>query len=103
MSPLLARRRLWLVGDDEVLDALADLSRHLDYFQVARLDELPPDALDGNDHVVIGMVDESRGRELLGRVHAAGAPGHVALVPALPGMTVGARAIVAAAELVDKV
>lgn len=101
MSGLLSRRRLWLVGDDEALDALADLSRHLDYFQVARLDELPPPPLDADDHVVIGMVDAARARDLYGRVHAAGAPGHVALVPELPGMTVGARAIVAAAALVE--
>ena len=102
MTPaLLARRRLWLVGDDEVLDAIADLSRHLDYFQVARLDELPPTPLGPDDHVVIGMLDEGRAQDLYARAHAGGAPGHVALVPELPGMTVGARAIVAAAALVE--
>jgi hypothetical protein len=95
-----ARLRLWLVGDDEVLDAIADLSRHLDYFQVARIEELPDPPLDGDDHVVIAMVDEARSHELRGRVHITGSPGHVLIVPTLPGKTTGARAIVAAAELV---
>jgi hypothetical protein len=37
---------------------------------------------------------------MLARVRAAGEPGHAALVPSLPGMSSGARAIVAAAALV---
>ena len=92
--------RLLLVGDDDVLDALADLSRHLDYFEVSRLDEPPPEPLAARDHIIIAHVDEAQGRAVLARVRAAGDPGHAALVPALPGMTVGARAIVAAAGLV---
>ena len=92
--------RLWLVGDDEVLDAIADLSRHLDYFQVARVEELPDPPLGADDHVVIAMVDEARSRDLRGRVHIAGSPGHVMIVPSLPGKSTGARAIVAAAGLV---
>ena len=47
------------------------------------------------------LITEAHGRAVLGRVRAAGDPGHAALVPSLPGMTVGARAIVAAAGLVD--
>jgi hypothetical protein len=94
-------RRLWLVGDDEVLDAIADLSRHLDYFQVARVDELPRGPLTADDHVVIATVDGARAAGLRGRAAADGAPGHVAVVPELPGKTSGARAIVAAAALVD--
>jgi len=95
-----SNRRLWLVGDDEVLDALADLSRHLDYFQVARVDELPQGPFTEADHIVVAMVDRQRGAELLARAQRDGAPGHVSVVPELPGKTTGARAIVAAAELV---
>ena len=47
---MMLRKKLWLVGDDEVLDAIADLSRHLDYFQVARVDELPAGPLTADDH-----------------------------------------------------
>ncbi len=98
---MMFKRRLWLVGDDEVLDAIADLSRHLDYFQVARLDELPPPPLDADDHPVIAMNVEERTRELVARVGMMGEPGHVGVVPLLPGKTTGARAIVAAAALVE--
>ena len=100
---MMLRKKLWLVGDDEVLDAIADLSRHLDYFQVARVDELPAGLLDRDDHVILAMTDARRGAELYARALGAGTPGHVALVPELPGKTTGARAIVAAAELVDKI
>lgn len=99
---MMMRKKLWLVGDDEVLDAIADLSRHLDYFQVARVDELPAGPLGSDDHVVLAMVDGRRAAELYARALSSGPPGHVALVPELPGKTAGARAIVAAAELVDK-
>ena len=67
---MMFRRRLWLVGDDEVLDAIADLSRHLDYFQVARLDEPPPPPLGPDDHVVVAMESSARGEALLRRVQA---------------------------------
>jgi hypothetical protein len=98
---MMLTRRLWLVGDDEVLDAIADLSRHLDYFQVARIDELPDPPLGAEDHVVIAMVDEARARDLMARVHATTSPGYVLVVPELPGRSTGARAIVAAAALVE--
>ncbi|HEY2748380.1 MAG TPA: hypothetical protein VGL86_27340 [Polyangia bacterium] len=100
---MMLRKKLWLVGDDEVLDAIADLSRHLDYFQVARVDELPTGPLGDDDHVVLAMVDARRGAELFARALAAGPAGHLAIVPELPGKTAGARAIVAAADLVDKI
>lgn len=93
--------RLWLVGDDEALDILAELSRHLDYFQVARVDELPGAPLSGDDHVVIGTLDRARGRGIAGHAYEAGSPGHVSVVPELPGRSVGARAIAAAAVLVE--
>jgi hypothetical protein len=98
---MMFRKKLWLVGDDEVLDAIADLSRHLDYFQVARVDELPAGAYTTDDHIVIAMNDPRRTAELVARAHSNGAPGHVGIVPELPGKTAGARAIVAAAELVE--
>ena len=97
------KKKLWLVGDDEVLDAIADLSRHLDYFQVARVDELPAGPFTSDDHFVLAMNDARRAAELYARALGGGAAGHVALVPELPGKSAGARAIVAAAELVDKI
>ena len=100
---MMMRKKLWLVGDDEVLDAIADLSRHLDYFQVARVDELPTGPFTNDDHIILSMVDARRSAELYARALSGGAAGHVAIVPELPGKTSGARAIVAAAELVDKI
>jgi hypothetical protein len=97
---MIFRRRLWLVGDDEALDALADLSRHLDYFQVARVDELPRGPLTGDDHVVIATADPRRAAALAGAAAVDGAPGHVGIVPDLPGKSAGARAIAAAAALI---
>lgn len=93
--------RLLLVGDDDVLDAIADLSRHLDYFEVARLDQPPSEPLTRRDHLVIAHADESRAKNVLARVRAAGEPGYAAIVPSLAGMSSGARAIVAAAALVQ--
>ena len=100
---MILRRRLWLVGDDEVLDAIADLSRHLDYFQVARVDELPQGPLDDNDHVIIATLSSARGEKLAETARGDGQPGHVGRVPELPGRSDGARAIVTAASLVDLV
>jgi hypothetical protein len=100
---MMFKKKLWLVGDDEVLDAIADLSRHLDYFQVARVDDLPPGPFTNDDHLVLAMSDPRRAAELYTRAIHGGVPGHVALVPELPGKTTGARAIVSAAELVDKI
>jgi hypothetical protein len=97
---MMFRKKLWLVGDDEVLDAIADLSRHLDYFQVARVDDLPPGPFTSDDHIIVAMVDPRRAAAHLAQAQADGAPGHLAVVPELPGKTSGARAIVAAAELV---
>jgi hypothetical protein len=92
--------RLWLVGDDEALDVLAELSRHLDYFEVARLDEPPARALGDEDHLVVATVVAARGRILLDAALQSGAPGFAALLPVLEGATAGARAILIAAELV---
>ncbi len=98
---MMFKKKLWLVGDDDVLDAIADLSRHLDYFQVARVDELPAGPYTRDDHIVIATVDARHAAELVAHAHAHGTPGHVELVPELPGKTTGARAIVAAAALVE--
>jgi hypothetical protein len=92
--------RLWLIGDDEALDVLAELSPHLDYFEVARLDEPPARVLTAEDHLVVGTVEAARGRVLLDALLQSGAPGFATLLPALDGATAGARAIVVAAELV---
>jgi hypothetical protein len=100
---MIGKKKLWLVGDDEVLDAIADLSRHLDYFQVARVDELPSPPYGADDHFVLAMADPRQAAELYARALRGGSAGHVGLVPELPGKTSGARAIVAAAELVAKI
>jgi hypothetical protein len=91
--------RLFLVGDDDALDILAELSRHLDYFEVSRSDELPPSA-GADDHVIIGLYDEQRGRALLGRLLADSSPGFADVLS--EGDTPGARAILIAAELIKK-
>jgi hypothetical protein len=91
---------LFLVGDDEALDVLAELSRHLDYFTVARLCELPSAPLGPDDHIVVGMNDHARGRSLFGALHDVGEPALARLIPELDGSTPGARAILVGAELV---
>jgi hypothetical protein len=90
--------RLTLVGDDEALDILAELSRHLDYFEVARLDEPPERALDSNDHLVVGTVDAGLGARLLESALRRGRPGFFVLIP--EARTPAQRAILAAAQLV---
>jgi hypothetical protein len=91
--------RLHLVGDDEALDVLADLSRHLDYFEVSRTDDPPERALGREDHVVLGFVDATRAAALLPRMSAAAFA--IVLPPAAgAAQTAGARAIVVAAQLV---
>lgn len=97
---MMFKKKLWLVGDDEVLDAVADLSRHLDYFQVARVEELPAGPYDADDHLLVAMHDARRGAALVARAKGDGAPGYASTVPELPGKSAGARAIVAAAALV---
>lgn len=93
--------RLFLVGDDDVLDVLAELSRHLDYFEVSRLDELPETTLGPHDHVLIAMHNEAVGLSLLAQVLGSGTPGFAGLVPDIEGDSPGARAITAAAELIS--
>jgi len=90
--------RLLLVGDDEALDVLAELSRHLDYFEVSRIDEPPERALDGQDHLIVGMLDATHGARLLESALRRGTPGFFALIP--EGRTAAQRAILVAAQLV---
>jgi len=87
--------RLILVGDDEALDVLAELSRHLDYFEVARLDEPPARLLDGEDHLIVGGAHAARVIESALR---HGTPGFVTSVP--EARTPAQRAILVAAQLV---
>jgi hypothetical protein len=92
--------RLLLLGDDEaVLEILSDLSRHLDYFEVSRLDGGLDRPLDAKDHVLVAHIDRSAGERLLSEMLRTGTPGFAAVV-ADGGGSPGARAIVAAAQLV---
>jgi hypothetical protein len=93
--------RLLLVGDDEALDVLAELGRHLPLRELARLDELPEGALGEADRVVLGAAHPRTRDALLREALARGAPRHVAvLAEARAPADAGARAILAAAELV---
>ena len=89
--------RLILVGDDEALDVLAELSRHLDYFEVSRLDEPPDRTLDGDDHLIVGALDAARGARLLESALRGGSPGFFTLLP--DARTPAQRAILVAAKL----
>jgi hypothetical protein len=93
--------RLLLVGDDEALDLLAELARHLPLRELARLDDLPEGALGEDDLVVLGASHPRSRDALLRDALARGAPRHVAvLAEARAPADAGARAILAAAELV---
>jgi hypothetical protein len=94
--------RLWLIGDDEVLDILADLSRHLDYYTISRGDELPSE-IGADDHVVIAFLDDARGPKMLARLLTSHSPGYSTLVPNDPDDSQGARAILVAADLVSAI
>jgi hypothetical protein len=87
--------RLILVGDDEALDVLAELSHHLDYFEVARLDEPPERVLDGEDHLIVGGAHAAR---ILESALRNGTPGFAISVP--DARTPAQRAILVAAQLV---
>ncbi len=104
--PMPGSRRLWLVGDDEALDVLAELSQHFDYFSVARLDELPSEPLSTMDHLVVGSADAVRGAQLLADALVGGKPGFARLLASAEptsgddvALRPGARAILMAASL----
>lgn len=92
--------RLHLVGDDEALDLLAELCRHLPLFELARTDALP-DTLGPDDLVVIGAVHPRVRDTLLAAAMSRATPRHISvLAVSLSNADAGARAILAAAELV---
>lgn len=71
-------RRLFLLGDGAVLDALGELAGRLRYDEVHRSAD-PPEGLGLGDDVVLAA-SGSRGRALLDRVLAAGTPGYLGLL-----------------------
>ena len=74
--------RLFLLGDGEVLDALAELAGRLRYAEVHRSDDPPraPITLGAEDYVVVAARDSKRARELLAAVLGAGDPAYLGLV-----------------------
>jgi hypothetical protein len=82
---------------------IAELSRHLDYFQVARLDELPAEPLGAADHLMVAFRAHGHSAKVLAQALAAGTPGFSGLVPEDEDDSLGARAIVAAADLVSAI
>ena len=71
--------RLFLLGDGEVLDSLAELVGRLRYTEVHRSED-PPTAIESEDYVVVATRDGRRARELLAAVLAAGDPVYLGLV-----------------------
>ena len=93
--------RLHLVGDDEALDLLAELSRHLPLIQLSRGDAFPRRDLDEQDVVVIGASHVRIRESLLRTAIEKGKPLHVLMLgPPDDQSATGARAILMAAELV---
>lgn len=90
---------LYLVGDDEALDVLAELTRHLPLFSLARVDAIAEPLPPGSIVVVGATHPRLRDARLAEAVqHQAR---EVVLVPEAPGGAhPGARAIVAASQLV---
>jgi hypothetical protein len=90
---------LFLVGDDEALDLLAEMTRYLPVYELARVDVVPDD-LPSSAVVVIGAT-HPRLRDARLAEAMAQKTRHIALVPEAPGgVQPGARALVVAAELV---
>lgn len=94
------RVRLHLVGDDEALDVLAELGRHLPLFELLRGDALPTQDLGEDDVVVIGSRHPRTRDALLRDAMGRGAARHVAVLAAPDEGEEGARAILMAADLV---
>jgi len=95
------RVRLLLVGDDDALDVLAELSRHLPLFELVRIDDLGDRDLGADDVVVIGANSRQAREALLRDAMSRGAARHVAvLANAVHAEDAGRRAILVAAEIV---
>ena len=94
------RVRLHLVGDDEALDILAELGRHLPLFELLRTDSLPEQDLSDDDVVIIGSRRARTRDALLRDAMGRGSARHVALLDGPETGEDGARAILAAAGLV---
>jgi hypothetical protein len=94
--------RLILIGDDEALDVLAELARHLPLFELVRTDELGERELGAEDVVVIGAQHPRARDALLREAMGRGPVRHVAVLGQARGAgdDSGPRAILAAAELV---
>ena len=93
--------RLLLVGDDEALDVLAELSRHLPLFELVRIDDLGDRELGGEDVVVVGSERRQAREALLRAAMEQGKARHVAvLATAERADDAGRRAILAAAEII---
>jgi hypothetical protein len=95
------RVRLCLVGDDPALDLLAELSRYLPVSELARVDAVPDRSFDSDDVLVLGAMHPRQGETLLREAMSRGTARHVVvLTPSRFAEDEGARAILAAAELV---
>ena len=94
------RVRLHLIGDDEALDILAELGRHLPLFELLRADALPSQDLGQDDVVIIGSRHPRTRDVLLRDAIGRGAARHVALLQPADAGEDGARAVLAAADLV---
>jgi hypothetical protein len=93
--------RLWLIGDDEVLDLIADFTRHLDYEAVSRVDALPDAPFDEDDHVLVAQASSRSENDLVAHARTHGDAAFVGAVPPYVGKGAeGKRAILAAAALI---
>ncbi len=70
--------RLFLLGDGEVLDLLAELTQHIGYDEVHRGDSAPAD-LGSGDHVVVSMRKPESARELMAKLLHDGDPEYLGL------------------------
>lgn len=70
--------RLYLVGDGETLDAIAELAGRLPYDAITRSDD-PPRSVSADDQIVLEYRDPRRARDELARVLDRGEAGYLGL------------------------